>query len=57
MEADDLCGNMIVDDGEDCDCGRDFDGDTGLCNNNLCCLGRNCTLDPMAECRYVCVSL
>ncbi|XP_055989326.1 disintegrin and metalloproteinase domain-containing protein 20-like [Sorex fumeus] len=39
-----LCGNLIVDEGEQCDCGT-----INQCANDQCCL-LNCTLKPGAVC-------
>ena len=42
--ADDNCGNNIVDEGEICDCGRNFDTLTHECGNDPCCNGTSCML-------------
>lgn len=42
--ADDNCGNNIVDEGEMCDCGRNFDTSTHECSNDPCCNGTSCML-------------
>ncbi len=56
VEAGDLCGNNLIDEGEACDCGpsRNLNQD-GTCINNPCCNGANCTLSSNVDCRYVCV--
>ena len=50
------CGNKIVEEGEQCDCGFAED-----CRKDDCCIGRNeadvkasafCTRTPSAQCRY-----
>ncbi len=51
-----LCGNGIVDDSEDCDCGGRVVGDgSGLCLNDICCNGLTCNVTSGVECRCVCV--
>ncbi len=39
------CGNGIVDDGEDCDCGSDT-----TCSDNPCCSSYTCRLNIDAQC-------
>ena len=51
VDAGDLCQNGLVDEGEDCDCGTDYDESTKLCNSDMCCNGSNCTLAPSIQCR------
>ena len=54
VDAGDLCGNSLVDPGEDCDCGgRDDLNADGLCLNDLCCNGTICALANTAICRSV----
>ena len=45
------CGNGIIEDGEQCDCGETQD-QTACYMNDPCCLV-NCTLKPGANCRLV----
>ena len=52
MEATDNCGNSLLDEGEECDCGLNYD-DNGICRENSCCMGSNCTLNGDIQCRYV----
>ncbi|EPY81699.1 disintegrin and metalloproteinase domain-containing protein 20 [Camelus ferus] len=40
------CGNLVVEEGEECDCGT-----TEQCTNDPCCL-LNCTLKPGATCAF-----
>lgn len=47
--ATDNCGNSLLDEGEDCDCGVDYDGN-GRCTNDPCCNAMNCTVAKGAEC-------
>ena len=54
MEAGNLCGNFLLDDGEMCDCGgqsRRFDN--GTCKDDLCCDGSTCQLVAGVQCRSV----
>ena len=48
-----ICGNQLIDDGEECDCG--FLEDC-LKNNDFCCnpadTRNECRLKPQAQCRY-----
>ena len=44
------CGNGIVEDSEECDCGSN---DTVECAEvDPCCVPGNCTLKEGAECRF-----
>lgn len=49
-----ICGNMVVEQGEECDCG--FAEDES-CKTDICCEGRSmdsgCTLLPGKNCRLV----
>ena len=47
--ADDNCGNYVVDDGEDCDCGIDIDTN-GICNHDRCCNGTSCRVASGMAC-------
>ena len=49
----DNCRNLLLDSGEDCDCGRNFDQTTGVCNNDPCCNGSACRLVNGTQCRLV----
>uniref|UniRef100_A0A8I3N489 ADAM metallopeptidase domain 20 n=2 Tax=Canis lupus familiaris TaxID=9615 RepID=A0A8I3N489_CANLF len=40
------CGNLVIEEGEECDCGT-----TDQCVNDPCCL-LNCTLKPGAACQF-----
>ena len=52
------CGNGIVDEGEECDCMfGTFNQMTGVCDDDPCCNGRNCTLIPGMACRFVRMSM
>ena len=51
FRSDSLCGNNLLDDGEDCDCGPDINQD-GICIENVCCNGTSCLLNGNVECRY-----
>jgi disintegrin and metalloproteinase domain-containing protein 10 len=42
--ADDLCENGLLDDGEDCDCGIQYDATTKVCDDDPCCNGTTCLL-------------
>lgn len=50
-DAADVCRNGLLDDGERCDCGIDFDQDTGRCLDDPCCNGTSCQLFGDATCR------
>ena len=56
MEGGNLCGNMLVDEGEECDCGTMVDSN-GICMSDQCCNGTNCTLNANIQCRYVCLAM
>ena len=49
-----VCGNMVVEEGEECDCGYIEDES---CKRDKCCIGRNetsgCKRKPGKECRFV----
>ena len=49
-----VCGNMVVEEGEECDCGYIEDES---CKTDNCCIGRNetsgCKRKPGKECRLV----
>lgn len=61
--AEAICGNMVVEEGEQCDCGYD---DDESCRQDRCCQGRTsstppgsnnadgCKLLPGKTCRLVC---
>ena len=61
--AEAICGNMVVEEGEECDCGYD---DDESCRQDRCCQGRpsstesdsnnaiGCKLRPGKTCRLVC---
>ena len=49
-DADDNCGNQLVDQGEYCDCGNDFNTTTGACLEDACCNGTTCMLAMNVEC-------
>ena len=59
--AEAICGNMVVEEGEECDCGYD---DDESCRQDHCCQGRpsksgsdntiGCKLYPDKTCRLVC---
>ncbi len=51
--AADNCGNNILDDGEACDCGLNYDTATMLCNDDPCCNGTSCMLATAVDCRLV----
>ena len=56
--AEAVCGNMVVEEGEECDCGYQEDKS---CKENKCCQGRSgaqsaggdCELMPEKTCRLV----
>ena len=49
-----MCGNRLIDEGEDCDCGSDqLMPGTGLCMNDLCCNGTSCRVADNVACRLV----
>jgi len=55
VDAEDaICGNMVVEEGEECDCGYVEDDS---CKTDKCCIGRNetggCKRMPGKECRLV----
>ena len=49
-----ICGNKVVEEGEECDCGY---VDDKSCIDDICCIGRNKTLGckrrPGKNCRLV----
>ena len=49
-----VCGNMVVEEGEECDCGYIEDES---CKTDICCIGRDgtsgCKRKPGKECRLV----
>lgn len=49
-----ICGNKVVEEGEECDCGYVEDKS---CEEDVCCMGRNktdgCTRMPGENCRLV----
>ena len=47
------CGNNLLDDGEECDCGPSVNSN-GLCRDDPCCNGTACMLANV-ECRCVSV--
>ena len=55
--AEDDCGNDVLDVGETCDCGLNFDRATMLCNEDPCCNGSSCRVANDAECRLDCIYL
>lgn len=48
--ADDNCGNFVVDEGEDCDCGASYDINSGICMDDICCNGTSCRVAEGMEC-------
>lgn len=42
--SNDTCGNFLLDEGEECDCGVEFDDNTKLCFNDPCCNGSSCRI-------------
>ena len=46
-----VCGNGIVEEGEECDCGSSDAAECFL--NDPCCTPGNCTLKAGADCRYM----
>ena len=53
ITAEDDCGNDVLDEGEMCDCGLNFDPVTMLCNEDPCCNGTSCKIANEVECRFV----
>ena len=52
VEADNLCGNNLVDPGEDCDCGGMMNRfANGTCMQDRCCNGTSCRTRSDVECR------
>lgn len=52
VAADDLCGNNLVDPGEDCDCGGMTNRfPNGTCMQDRCCNGTSCRTRSDVECR------
>ena len=52
VEEGNNCGNMLLDPGEECYCGSASNIlDSGVCRDNVCCFGRNCTLNSNVQCR------
>jgi disintegrin and metalloproteinase domain-containing protein 10 len=49
VAADDNCRNQLIDDGEDCDCGRNYNNN-GICNNDKCCNGTSCKILANVQC-------
>ena len=49
-ESTDLCGNYLLDEGEECDCGVDHTN--GICNSDHCCNATSCKLvsSPNVHC-------
>ena len=45
------CGNNIIDDGEECDCGSDGDAVTGNCTTDRCCNATSCLSRDDVDCR------
>ena len=48
--ADDKCGNSLLDNGEDCDCGLEYNEVTGICNKDPCCNATSCSLVKGKDC-------
>lgn len=47
-ESNDTCGNYLLEEGEDCDCGVDHTN--GICNNDPCCNATSCKVVNGKEC-------
>ena len=45
------CGNGIIEEGEECDCGYTDEDDLEKCRENDFCCNLDCTLKTGAECR------
>uniref|UniRef100_A0A1X7U7R3 Disintegrin domain-containing protein n=1 Tax=Amphimedon queenslandica TaxID=400682 RepID=A0A1X7U7R3_AMPQE len=50
----DNCRNLLIDEGEECDCGLNFNQITGLCYNDSCCNGSICQLAVRNEASVDC---
>ena len=53
LPGDNMCGNRLLDEGEDCDCGSDQLTTDGLCMDDACCNGTSCRLATDRACRSV----
>ena len=51
LPGDNMCGNRLIDEGEDCDCGLDQRMPNGLCITDRCCNGTSCMLATNVACR------
>ena len=53
LPGDNMCGNRLLDEDEDCDCGSDQLMPNGLCIEDTCCNGTSCRLATDMPCRSV----